>query len=155
MSKKTTTKKATFNNATAKQSQSNSPSTSLGLKVLPNEQRMGRPSRENEMTLLRGGLNFNDKTRKRLSVLSGSYMQFLVNENSEKQGVFYATVHNENVSPNAIRVRRIASTQNRVMLPSSAMELKFMKTDAKLSFKCDRIPDGKKRSVIRFTLVKK
>ena len=128
----------------------------LGLRLMTNKEagKRGRPISEDKMFLNKGGLNFNDRTRRALNIPEGSYFQFLLNDESDKTGVFYATIHKDLVSRHSMRMGKAAATNYRVMLPDSAAEMKVLKTKDKLIFRCDRVSEGRKRSYVRISLIK-
>lgn len=126
----------------------------LKLKVIPHEQKQGRVARKSEMTFVKGGLNFNEQTRKELNIHQGGYMQFFVTEDSDNTGIFYATVHKEQVSPNAMRINKSGAKYTRVLLPSAARKMRFLASLKKAAFRCERQADGSKKSVIRLELIK-
>lgn len=148
--------KSAKNLKNVKSAQSSLTKTSLGLRLMTNKEegKRGRPMSEDKMFLNKGGLNFNDRTRRALNIPEGSYFQFLINDQSDKTGVFYATVHKDIVSRHSMRMGKSASTNYRVMLPDSATEMKVLKTKDRLTFRCDRISEGRKRSYVRITLIK-
>lgn len=142
-----------------KQSKTVRPNNELiGLRVLTNGTgaQRGRPAaREDRMTFNNGGLNFNDATRKRLNIPLSCYFQFLMNDASEKNGVFYATIHKDVVSSHSMKMRKTAVTYYRVMLPTAATEMKLLQSKDKVAFSCERISQGKQRSYVRISLIKK
>ena len=133
--------------------------TSLGLRIMTNEDRTGQRGRpvmsEDRMSLSKNGLNFNDRTRKHLNIPPQCYFQFMMNDESDKSGVFYATIHKDLRSRHSMKLKKTAVTYYRVLLPTSASEMKLLKSKEKLTFKCDRVKEGNKTSFLRLSLIKK
>lgn len=118
--------------------------TKLTFKVIRNVRSSGRTPSEDRFTLSKDGhLLFNSITRKKFNILSG-YARFLkANEPGEERNIYF-TIHKSKLTPDCMKISRVADGYFKVRVPSSATK------EVGLIFKAAGGRGKRKRSITHY-----